>query len=63
MSILSGKIILITGAAGSIGAAVAAAVRDAGGTSVTADLKAGAGIDHALDVTDEAQWQTARRCR
>lgn len=57
MSTLSGKIVLITGAAGSIGAAVAAAVRQAGGLAVTADLKARAGIDHALDVTDEAQWQ------
>lgn len=57
MSTLSGKIILISGAAGSIGAAVTAAVRDAGGTAVTADLKARAGVDHALDVTDEAQWQ------
>ena len=57
MTALSGKIILVTGAAGSIGAAVAAAVRAEGGTAVTADLKAGAAIDHALDVTDEAQWQ------
>jgi NAD(P)-dependent dehydrogenase (short-subunit alcohol dehydrogenase family) len=57
MSTLSGKIILVTGAAGSIGSAVAAAVRDAGGTAVTADLKAATGINHALDVTDEAQWQ------
>ncbi len=54
---LQDKIVMVTGAAGSIGAAVVAAVRDAGGTAVTADLKARAGIDHALDVTDEAQWQ------
>jgi 3(or 17)beta-hydroxysteroid dehydrogenase len=54
---LSGKIILITGAAGAIGGAVAAAVKAQGGTPITSDLKAGAGIDMALDVTSEEGWQ------
>lgn len=50
---------LITGAAGAIGAAVAAAVTAAGGTAIATDLKAGSGIDAALDVTQEADWQRA----
>jgi NAD(P)-dependent dehydrogenase (short-subunit alcohol dehydrogenase family) len=54
---LDNKIVLIIGAAGSIGAAVTVAVEQVGGIAVTADLNARAGIDHALDVTDEAQWQ------
>lgn len=57
MSDLKGKIILITGAAGAIGGAVAAAVRDAGGTAIGTDLAGRAGIDMALDVTAEADWR------
>jgi NAD(P)-dependent dehydrogenase (short-subunit alcohol dehydrogenase family) len=56
MADLTGKIILITGAAGAIGSAVAAAVKFAGGTCLATDLKAGKGIE-ALDVTAEADWQ------
>jgi len=54
---LQDKIVLVTGAAGAIGAAMAAAIRAAGGIAVATDLAAGAGIDHALDVTSEADWQ------
>jgi NAD(P)-dependent dehydrogenase (short-subunit alcohol dehydrogenase family) len=54
---LDGKIVLVTGAAGAIGAAMAKAIRAAGGTVIATDLKAGAGIEHALDVTSEADWQ------
>ena len=54
---LKDKIILVTGAAGAIGGAVAAAIRQAGGAAVASDLAEGGGIDHALDVTDEAAWQ------
>lgn len=54
---LKNKIVLITGAGGAIGGAVAAAVRGAGGTAVATDLAAGSGIDGALDVTLEADWQ------
>ncbi|MGN6573062.1 MAG: SDR family oxidoreductase [Pseudolabrys sp.] len=57
MADLQGKIVLVTGAAGAIGAAIAAAIRAAGGAVVATDLKAGAGIDHALDVTSETNWQ------
>jgi NAD(P)-dependent dehydrogenase (short-subunit alcohol dehydrogenase family) len=56
MADLAGKIILITGAAGAIGSAVAAAVKSAGGICLTTDLKSG-GVIEALDVTAEADWQ------
>jgi len=54
---LKEKIVLITGAAGAIGAAVVAAVKRAGGTAFASDLAGRAGIDAALDVTAEADWQ------
>ena len=57
MADLKDKIVLITGASGAIGGAVAAAVTSAGGLAVTSDLKAGNGIDFALDVTSEPDWQ------
>ena len=56
MADLQQKIVLITGAAGAIGAAVAQAVKSAGGTAIATDLAA-AGMDAALDVTSEADWQ------
>jgi NAD(P)-dependent dehydrogenase (short-subunit alcohol dehydrogenase family) len=55
MDRLKDKIVLITGAAGAIGQAVAEAVRGAGGVAVSTDL-GGKGADHALDVTSEADW-------
>ena len=57
MSDLSGRIVLITGAAGAVGGAVTAAVKAAGGMPIATDLKTGGGIDMALDVTNEADWQ------
>lgn len=54
---LNGKIVLVTGAAGAIGAAVVAGIKAAGGTAIATDLKSGAGIDLVLDVTSEADWQ------
>ena len=59
MDRLKNKIVLIAGAAGAVGVAVAQAVRQAGGVAVTGDLAAGKGIDHALDVTSEADWRRA----
>jgi 3(or 17)beta-hydroxysteroid dehydrogenase len=53
---LADKIVLVTGAAGAIGGAIAEAVRKAGATVMGADLKPGKGIE-SLDVTEEAQWQ------
>ncbi len=57
MAALQDKIVLITGAGGAIGGAIAAAVRAQGGTVIASDLKAGNGIDEALDVTSEQDWQ------
>src|SRR6185437_430121 len=57
MADLKEKIVLVTGAAGAIGAAVTAAVKRAGGTAIATDLKAVNGVDLALDVTAEADWQ------
>jgi NAD(P)-dependent dehydrogenase (short-subunit alcohol dehydrogenase family) len=53
---LTDKIVLVTGAAGAIGAAIWDAIRDAGGTAIAADIAGGNGIV-PLDVTDEGQWQ------
>src|SRR5450631_3267107 len=57
MADLKEKVVLVTGAAGAIGAAVAAAVRRAGGTAIATDLAGRAGIDEATDVTEEADSQ------
>lgn len=56
MSRLANKIVLVTGAAGAVGTAVAEAVAEAGGTAIRTDLDATDGIDHALDVTTEGDW-------
>ena len=57
MTDLKDKIVLVTGGAGAVGAAVTAAVRRAGGVAIATDLAGRAGIDAALDVTTEADWQ------
>ena len=57
MGRLKDKVILITGAAGAVGSAVADAVVEAGGLAVTTDLAGCAGMDHALDVTSEEDWR------
>jgi NAD(P)-dependent dehydrogenase (short-subunit alcohol dehydrogenase family) len=59
MARLKDKIVLVTGAAGAVGQAVAAAVKREGGVAFATDLAQRPGIDHALDVTSEADWQTA----
>src|ERR1017187_7840023 len=51
---LNDKIVLVTGAAGAIGAAVVAALSRAGGTAIATDLT---GCGTTLDVTAEADWQ------
>jgi 3(or 17)beta-hydroxysteroid dehydrogenase len=58
MARLQDKIVLITGAAGAVGRAVASAIKREGGQAVTTDLAGQAGIDHALDVTAEDDWQS-----
>jgi 3(or 17)beta-hydroxysteroid dehydrogenase len=54
---LRDKIVLITGAAGAIGSAVAAAVKREGGVAIATDLAGRDGVDHALDVTSEDDWR------
>ena len=56
MNRLSEKIVLVTGAAGSIGKAVAEAIAAEGGKAVTSDLPGQLGTLHALDVTEELDW-------
>jgi 3(or 17)beta-hydroxysteroid dehydrogenase len=58
MARLQDKIVLITGAAGAVGRAVAAAVKREGGSTIATDLSGQAGIDHVLDVTTEDDWQS-----
>lgn len=53
---LQGKHVLVTGAAGAIGAAVAQAIAGEGGVAVTTDLPGATGIDHVLDVTAQEDW-------
>jgi 3(or 17)beta-hydroxysteroid dehydrogenase len=58
MARLKDKIVLVTGAAGAVGQAVAAAVKREGGVAVATDLAQRPGIAHVLDVTSETDWQT-----
>ena len=53
---LTGHIVLITVAAGTLGRATVEAIRAAGGTVVATDLRKENGIDLAHDVTSEADW-------
>jgi NAD(P)-dependent dehydrogenase (short-subunit alcohol dehydrogenase family) len=57
MGRLRDKVVLITGGAGAVGSAVAEAVVRDGGIAIDTDLETRGGIDHALDVTAEADWQ------
>jgi 3(or 17)beta-hydroxysteroid dehydrogenase len=55
---LAGNIVLVTGAAGTLGRTMCKAIEQAGGTAIRSDL-AGRGPGIALDVTSEADWQAA----
>src|SRR5262249_44647234 len=57
MGRLRDRVILITGAAGAVGSAVAEAVVQAGGLALATDLAGCTGMDHALDVTSEDDWR------
>src|ERR1044072_6384459 len=57
MGRLRDKVILLSGAPGGIGSAIAEAVVRHGGIAVASDLESSPGIDHPLDVTSEADWQ------
>jgi len=57
MGRLRDKVVLITGAAGGIGSAIAEAVVRNGGLAVATDVAGRTGMDHVLDVTSEADWR------
>ncbi len=54
---LDGKVILITGAARSMGAAMADYFESSGGTVIRTDIDSGRGVTH-LDVTKRRDWET-----
>jgi 3(or 17)beta-hydroxysteroid dehydrogenase len=53
---LRDKIVLVTGAAGAIGAAIAQTIEAEGGTAIRSDLAGRGNVRHALDVTAESDW-------
>ncbi len=58
MTRFEGRIVLLTGAAGTIGQAIATRLRAEGATVIGCDRSATPGLaDHALDVTQEGAWQ------
>ena len=57
--LLADKIVLITGACGTIGTAMGEAIAAAGGTAIRSDLATRGAADLALDVTREEDWQAA----
>jgi NAD(P)-dependent dehydrogenase (short-subunit alcohol dehydrogenase family) len=56
---LDGRIVLITGALGTIGRATAQTIKALGGQAIISDLASAGGVDIALDVTQEDQWAAA----
>ena len=54
---LQDHVVLITGASGTLGRATAKAIEDAGGIAVRTDLDGKPGIELAVDVTREGDWQ------
>lgn len=56
---LEGKIVLVTGAAGTLGRAIAMGIEADGGTALRSDLDGRPGMDIALDVTSEDDWAAA----
>jgi len=56
---LHDRIVLVTGAAGTLGSAISTAIEAAGGQSIRTDLAGRAGMDLPLDVTREDAWAEA----
>ena len=56
---LEGHVVLITGAGGTLGRAIASAIGAADGVAIRSDLAGTPSMDFALDVTSEADWQAA----
>jgi 3(or 17)beta-hydroxysteroid dehydrogenase len=57
MADLSGKIVLVTGAAGTIGSAIMQAIKQTSGIAIGCDLPGKPGVDRILDVSLETDWQ------
>jgi NAD(P)-dependent dehydrogenase (short-subunit alcohol dehydrogenase family) len=53
---LRDKVVLVTGAAGAIGRAIARAIEAEGGTAIRSDLAGRGNVRHTLDVTAESDW-------
>jgi NAD(P)-dependent dehydrogenase (short-subunit alcohol dehydrogenase family) len=53
---LKDKVVLVTGAAGAIGRAIAQAIDAEGGTAIRSDLAGRGDVRHTLDVTAEGDW-------
>jgi 3(or 17)beta-hydroxysteroid dehydrogenase len=53
---LKDKVVLVSGAAGAIGLAIASAVAEQGGIAITTDLPGRAKVSYTLDVTSEDDW-------
>jgi NAD(P)-dependent dehydrogenase (short-subunit alcohol dehydrogenase family) len=56
---LEDHVVLVTGALGTLGSAMCAAIESAGGTPIRTDLAARGQVDIALDVTSEEAWTAA----
>jgi NAD(P)-dependent dehydrogenase (short-subunit alcohol dehydrogenase family) len=56
---LKDHVILVTGALGTLGTAICAAIEATGGRAIRSDLAARGQADIALDVTREEDWQAA----
>lgn len=56
---LASRIVLVTGAAGTLGRAISSKIEAAGGTVVRTDLAGMTGMDLALDITREEDWTDA----
>jgi NAD(P)-dependent dehydrogenase (short-subunit alcohol dehydrogenase family) len=59
MSALKDRIVLVTGALGTLGNAMCTAIEAAGGTAIRSDLAGRGKVDIALDVTKEEDWKAA----
>ena len=53
---LAGHVVLVTGAAGTLGHAITAEIEAAGGEAIGTDLRAGEGVAFRHDVTREEDW-------
>ncbi len=54
---LADRVILVTGAAGTLGRAISSAIEATGGVAIRTDLGGRPGMDDTHDVTSEADWQ------